>query len=76
MAATHFTVVIAGHLSAGFAAAFEPLISLGSPDGTTILSGELPDQSALFGILRRIERLGLTLLAVSSAPLQEVAHVQ
>jgi hypothetical protein len=76
MAATRFSVVIQGHLSAGFEAAFEPLTGLGSPDGTTVLSGELRDQSALFGILRTIERLGLTLLAVSSAPIQGDTHVQ
>lgn len=38
--------------------------------GTTLLSGPLPDQAALHGVLLQIVRLGLTLLALesSSAP--------
>lgn len=34
--------------------------------GTTILSGFLPDQAALFGALFKIHRLGLTLLALEN----------
>jgi len=30
----------------------------------TVLAGELPDQAALFGVLNRIEELGLELLEV------------
>jgi len=30
----------------------------------TVLSGELPDQAALYGVLSQIESLGLELLAV------------
>ena len=44
--------------------------------GTTILSGDLPDQAALFGVLSMVERLGLKLLAVSSEPHQEAPHVE
>lgn len=33
-------------------------------DGETILSGEVPDQAALFGVLDRIEALGIPLIAV------------
>lgn len=32
--------------------------------GETILTGELPDQAALFGVLDRIEALGIQLLEV------------
>jgi hypothetical protein len=39
-----------------------------NPDGTTTLSGLLPDQAALFGVLARIHGLSLVLIAVHSAP--------
>jgi hypothetical protein len=35
-----------------------------SPCGETILFGRLPDQSALQGVLRKIQELGLTLISV------------
>jgi hypothetical protein len=35
--------------------------------GTTVLSGSLPDQAALYGVLLKIDRLGLTLLALESS---------
>jgi hypothetical protein len=34
----------------------------------TLLTGELPDQAALFGVLARIEALGLELLEVRRVP--------
>jgi hypothetical protein len=33
-------------------------------DGTTLLSGPVPDQSALFGLLHRVYDLGLPLVSV------------
>ncbi len=43
--------------------------------GTTLLSGTLPDQAALHGVLLQIIRLGLTLLSLetSEAPGSEQA---
>ena len=34
--------------------------------GTTILSGSLPDQAALYGVLLKIHRLGLVLIGLES----------
>jgi len=45
------------------ASAFEGLTATPSAAGT-VICGELPDQAALFGVLDRIESLGLELLAV------------
>ena len=35
--------------------------------GTTLLSGELPDQAALHGVLLQITRLGLVLLSLETS---------
>jgi hypothetical protein len=37
------------------------------PDGTTLVSGELPDQAAVLGLLASIRDLGLSLIAVETA---------
>jgi len=44
--------------------------------GQTILSGTLPDQPALHGILDKIRDLGLTVIAVRRLPPQEEAGEQ
>ena len=44
------------------------------PDGTTLLSGPVPDQPALYGILRRVRDLGLSLVSVTQ--LKEASHQQ
>ncbi len=43
------------------------------PDGTTLLTGLLPDQAALFGVLFKISRLGLILLSLEA---HEAAETQ
>ena len=37
------------------------------PSGNTLLSGSLPDQAALFGVLLKIRNLGLTLLFLEAS---------
>jgi hypothetical protein len=41
-----------------------PALSARADRGVTVLSGPLPDQAALFGVLDQVERLGLQLLGV------------
>ncbi len=38
------------------------------PDGSTQLSGFVPDQAALYGLLSRARDLGLSMLSVSVEP--------
>jgi hypothetical protein len=45
---------------------FAPLQLRNQPSGTTVLSGSLPDQAALYGVLLKIDRLGLILLSLES----------
>jgi hypothetical protein len=48
-------------------------ISHSDPGGTT-LSGFVPDQAALYGIIARLRDLGLQLISVSSAELEEDSY--
>jgi hypothetical protein len=43
--------------------AFPPLTAR-AVDGTTVMTGSLPDQAALFGVLGQVEAFGLELLGV------------
>ena len=48
-------------------AALFPEFTLTTAGGHTLLSGSLPDQAALHGVLGRIRDLGLTLIAVETS---------
>jgi hypothetical protein len=53
-----------GHLDDHWSAWFGGLALTHHGDGTTSLSGAVPDQAALHGLLRGVRDLGLTLLSV------------
>ncbi len=53
-----------GHLDARWAERFDGLNFTHERDGTTILSGPVVDQAALYGVLRHVRDLGLPLLSV------------
>ncbi|HEY2656033.1 MAG TPA: hypothetical protein VGI55_09605 [Solirubrobacteraceae bacterium] len=58
-----YEIRVRGHLSETLLAAFPAL--RGEAQGSdTVLSGELPDQAALYGVLAQIEALGLELLEI------------
>lgn len=40
------------------------------PNKVTRLSGDIPDQAALYGVLSRLNNLGLTLLSVQAEEMQ------
>jgi hypothetical protein len=54
-----------GHLSEQWSDWFEGLTLENLSDGYAELSGKLPDQSALYGVLNRIRDIGLTLISVN-----------
>ena len=63
--------MVRSELSDRYAVAFEGM-QMESRKGDTILTGEVKDQPHLFGILDRINALGLELLSVRAFP--EEAH--
>jgi hypothetical protein len=62
-----YRIVVRSELSERYAAAFEGM-KMETKDGWTILIGEIIDQPHLFGILDRINGLGLQLLSVQLLP--------
>jgi hypothetical protein len=63
--AVKITLRIAGHMDQRWADWFEGLALHHLPDGSTELSGQVIDQTALYGLLSRARDLGMTLLTVS-----------
>jgi hypothetical protein len=62
---TIYRLVARSELSSSYAAAFEGM-EMETKDGVTILTGEVIDQPHLYGILDRINGLGLELLSVQA----------
>jgi outer membrane PBP1 activator LpoA protein len=68
---TVYRIVVRSELGDRYASAFEGM-RMENQDGQTILIGEVVDQPHLFGILERINGLGLELLSVQA--FSEDAH--
>ena len=68
---TLYRIVVRSELSDRYAVAFEGM-EMDTKDGHTILTGEIIDQPQLYGILDRINGLGLQLVSVQALP--EDAH--
>jgi hypothetical protein len=70
----HYRIRVQGHLDPAWQHRFEGLHLTQEDAGTTLLSGPLPDQAALHGVLLQIIRLGLTLLSVQGSELMPHEH--
>jgi hypothetical protein len=64
---TVYRIVARSELSDVYAVAFEGM-EMETKDGDTVLTGQIIDQPHLFGILDRINGLGLELLSVQVLP--------
>ena len=63
---THFYEIrIEGHLDARWQDWFDGLSVTLEEEGTTLLSGPVPDQPALYGLLRKARDPGLTLVSIT-----------
>lgn len=60
-----YQIKIKGHLGRGWTDWFEGLTITLEDTGDTLLAGPVADQSALFGLLRKVRDLGMTLLSVA-----------
>jgi hypothetical protein len=64
---TVYQIVVRRELTDNYAVAFEGM-EMETKNGVTILMGEIIDQPQLFGILGRINGLGLELMSVHALP--------
>lgn len=62
-----YQIRVKGHLEEQWAGWFEELEITKLDNGETTLTGPIPDQPALHGILRKICSLGLSLISVNQA---------
>ena len=69
---TVYRIVVRSELTDRYASAFEGM-EMETKNGQTILTGEVKDQPHLFGILDRLNSLGLELLSVQAFS-EEDAH--
>jgi len=60
-----YEIRIVGHLDAHWADWFDGMSITLKEDGTMLLSGPVPDQPALYGLLRKVRDLGLPLISVN-----------
>ncbi len=64
--ATDYVIRVQGHLDPVWSAWLGGLRVDHEADGRTSLSGPVPDQAALYGLLGKIHDLGLTLISVNA----------
>lgn len=57
-----FRIWVAGRLSDGFAKGIDPALEQDLIESNTVLSGELVDQSQLYGLLQRLNSLGVEVI--------------
>jgi hypothetical protein len=61
-----YEIRLQGHLHTRWTAWFDGMTVTPRSDGTTVLCGDVVDQSALHGLLRKVQDLGLPLLSVTA----------
>jgi hypothetical protein len=66
MTVRDYEILVRGEFGRRHSVAFEDL-NVSVAGGQTLLSGRLPDQAAFYGVLRRLEDLGLEILDIRSA---------
>ncbi len=59
-----YEIRVEGHLTDRWSNWFDGLAIRNAPGGVTVLIGQIPDQSALFGVLNKIQALHLVLISV------------
>jgi hypothetical protein len=67
MRPTHYEITVRGRIGDTLLGAFDGLTATPSAAGT-VLRGEIADQSALYGVLERVDSLGLELVDVRRHP--------
>jgi hypothetical protein len=59
-----YEIVVKGKLDSRWSRWFADLQIIPQPDGNTLLTGPIADQSALYGVISRMRDLGMVLICV------------
>ncbi|MFK7806106.1 MAG: hypothetical protein AB8G95_31035 [Anaerolineae bacterium] len=59
-----YQIIVQGYLDESWSEWFDDVIVSHKPNGTTLLTGNLPDQGRLFAIFHKIRDMNLTLISV------------
>jgi len=59
-----YEIVVKGVLDSRWSRWFADLQIIPQPDGNTLLTGPIPDQAALYGVISRMRDLGMVLISV------------
>ena len=70
MARHIYEIRIEGHLGSSWASWFEGMTIRHEKSGLTVLTGPLPDEPALHGVLAKIRDLGLPLVQVQRSAIE------
>jgi hypothetical protein len=62
----HVEIQVKGQIDEHWSSWFEGLVVTHAAQGVTLLSGNVADQAALYGVLARLRDLGLSLVSVDS----------
>ena len=73
---SQYRITIQDHLDQHWSDWFDTMTITNAANGEAILSGPLPDQAALHGVLIKIRDLGLPLLAVTTVATNESQNQQ
>jgi len=67
-----YEIRVQGHLGQQWMDWFEGLSVTLEEDGSTLITGPLVDQAALYGLLKKVRDFGLPLLSVNQIPIQVI----
>jgi hypothetical protein len=62
-----YRIQVKGHLPTGWSEWLGQFELTCEPDGNTTLTGPIRDQSELYGLVAKLQNLGLTLLSINPA---------
>jgi len=68
---TIYQIRVKGHLDYDWSIWFEGITVTLEPDAVTLLSGPVCDQAALYGLLKRINDLGLSLISLNRVDIKD-----
>ena len=61
----HYRIQVKGHLPDGWIEMMERMEIICEADGNTTISGPIRDQAELYGLITKLQNLGLTLISIN-----------